>query len=190
MTSSVVSSVDISPVVGAARPFRVVLVVTEDERAAIANPARSERSWLRGADDRIFVSPATLVVATDLRQAKKQVGEVRAARYVRGRRPRPILLAVNACIEVDNATACRRMRNGTDAMGEGLPYAGTARGLANLVFDIDHLDLADGLVLRSPAGWTAAAYAAIDEELSTRGYQLLVMVADPEISWASRRKAS
>lgn len=190
MTSSVVSSASSSTVARAARPFRVALVVSEDERAAIANPAQSGRSSLRGPDDRIFVSPATLVAASDLRQAKKRVGEERAARCARGHRQRPILLAVNVCIEVDNAAACRRMNNGTNAMGEGLPYTGTARGLAGLVFDIDHLDLADGLMVRSPAGWTAAAYAAIAEELSKRGYQLLVMVADPEKPWVSQRKAS
>jgi len=190
MTSSGVGSANTSTIVHAARPFRVALVVSEAERPAIANPARSWRSSLLGSDGRIFVRPAVIVAASDLRQAKKRVGEERAARFARGRRQRPILLAVNASIEVDNATACRRMRNGTDAMGEGLPYAGTARGLAGLVFDIDHLDLADGVVLRSPAGWTAAAYAAIIEEFSKRGYQLLVMVADPEMPWVSQQKAS
>jgi hypothetical protein len=99
-------------------------------------------------------------------------------------------LTVNARIEVDNAAACRRMDNGADATGEGLPYTGTARGLAGLVFDIDHLDLADGLMVRSPAGWNAAAYTAIAEELGKRGYQVLIMVADPEKPCTSHRKAS
>ena len=190
MISSVASSAGSATVARSARPFRVVLVVSEDERSAIENPGQSGRSSLPSSDDRIFVRPATLVAASDLRQAKKRVGEARAARCAPGRRRRPILLAVNACIEVDNAAACRRMDNGTDATGEGLPYTGTARGLAGLVFDIDHLDLADGLMVRSPAGWNAAACAAIAEELSKRGYRLLVMVADPEKPCASQRKAS
>ena len=190
MISSVASSAGSATIARSARPFRVVLVVSEDERAVIANPARSGRSGLSGADDRVFVRPATLVAASDLRQAKKRVGEARAARCAPGRRQRPILLAVNACIEADNAAACRRMDNGSDVTREGLPYTGTARGLAGLVFDIDHLDLADGLMVRSAGGWNAAAYAAIAEELGNRGYQLLMMVADPEKPCASQRKAS
>jgi hypothetical protein len=59
-----------------------------------------------------------------------------------------------------------------------------------LVFDIDHLDLADGLMVRSPVGWNAVAYTAIAEELGKRGYQVLIMVADPEEPCASHRKAS
>jgi hypothetical protein len=97
---------------------------------------------------------------------------------------------VDACIEVDNAAACRRMNNGTDATGDGLLYTGTARGLAGLVFDIDHLDLADGLMVRSAEGWDAVAYAAIAEELGKRGYQVLMMVANPEKPCAPQRKAS
>ncbi len=185
MTSSTASSADSSTIVHAARRFRVALMVSEAERAAIANSAKSRRSSLPGSGDRIFLRPATIVAATDLRQAQKRVREERAVRHQRGRLPRPILLAVNACVEVDNTTACRRMRNGTDATGDGLSYAGTARGLAGLVFDIHHLDLADGVVLRSPAGWTAATYAEIAKELGKRGYQPLVMVADPEMPWAS-----
>ena len=190
MISSVASSAGSATVARSARPFRVVLVVSEDERAAIEHPARSARSSVPGCDERVFVRPATLVAACDLRQAKKRVGEARAARCAPGRRQRPVLLTVNARIEVDNAAACRRMDNGADATGEGLPYTGTARGLAGLVFDIDHLDLADGLMVRSPAGWNAAAYTAIAEELGKRGYQVLIMVADPEKPCTSHRKAS
>jgi hypothetical protein len=190
MTSSIVNSAGSAAVVSAARPFRVALVVSEDERVSIVGLARDGHGSLLSPNDRIFVRPATLVTASDLRQAKKRVGEARAARYARGGRRRPILLAVSACIEADNAAACRRMENGTDAAGKGLPYTGTARGLANLAFDIDHLDLADGLVVRSPVGWTAAAYTAIAEELSKRGYHLLVMVADPKKPYVLQRRAS
>jgi len=190
MISSVASSAGSATVARSARPFRVVLVVSEDERAAIEYPALAARSSLPGSNDRVFVRPATLVAASDLRQAKKRVGEARAALCAPGRRQRPILLAVTACIETDNATACRRMDNGTDATGDGLLYTGTARGLAGLVFDIDHLDLADGLMVRSAEGWDAVAYAAIAEELGKRGYQVLMMVANPEKPCAPQRKAS
>jgi len=190
MISPVASSTGSATVTRSAPPFRVVLVVSEDERAAIANPELSGRDRILRADGRTFVRPATLVAASDLRQARKRVSEARAARCARGRRQRPILLAVDACIEVDNAAACRRMNNGTDATGDGLLYTGTARGLAGLVFDVDHLDLADGLMVRSAEGWDAVAYAAIAEELGKRGYQVLMMVANPEKPCAPQRKAS
>lgn len=190
MTSSVVSSQGSPTGLSAARPFRVALVVSENERAALTGVQQYQRDSLRGADDRVFVGPTNVVAANDLRQAKKRVDDERAARYALGRRQRPILLAVNACIEVDNAAACRRMANGTEATGDGLSYTGTARGLAGLVFDIDHLNLADGLVVRSPGGWTVQAYATLTEELNKRGYQLLVMVVDAHKSWVSQRKAS
>jgi hypothetical protein len=92
------------------------------------------------------------IKAADLRDAARQAAAVRANAAARGEEAPEILLDVEVTIDISAATAFSSVEDiGKQPGSPIMRYIGTPRGLAGLISDVRRLDIADGVVLLTPA---------------------------------------
>jgi alkanesulfonate monooxygenase SsuD/methylene tetrahydromethanopterin reductase-like flavin-dependent oxidoreductase (luciferase family) len=90
------------------------------------------------------------IQAADLRDAARKSSAIRAEAAERGAQRPEILLDVEVTIDRDAASALR-VWDSRSERDSALRYVGTPRGLAGLISDVRRLDIADGVVLVTPA---------------------------------------